>query len=177
MNSRVALIGVVIALLAGVAFAQQVTPPGEAAQTTHAPVPLDGRWLRSGLQVNEQHRANDPAATSALAVLAYVRGVIDVTNLNISKALMLDKGFQSNQHDAKKQKATTGIVLVTGMWHLSYQAFVPLWNTAYATANLQMDQIDQIVLNFLDAHPEKWDADAHELIISALADKFPAKTE
>lgn len=177
MNLRAALIGVVAVVLASTAIAQEVTPPGTEAKTAPAPVALDGRWLRSGLQAYDKLRTKDPAAITALAVLSYVRGVIEVTNSNIALATLAAKSLNTKQKDANGQKANVREEVFAGTLNLCYGMFAPLSSTAYVDANLQIDQIVQITLNYLDAHPEQWDKSAHELIIAALVDKFAAKTK
>ena len=48
-----------------------------------------------------------------------------------------------------------------------------LWKTNFIESEFKFDQYAQIILNYIEAHPEKWDERADELILRALIDTFP----
>jgi hypothetical protein len=53
--------------------------------------------------------------------------------------------------------------------------FAPLWNTAFLNSGFDIEQYVQLISNYLEAHLEKWNKRADNLIEDALVDAFPAK--
>lgn len=140
----------------------------------------DGRWLRAGIR--EYQRYNDKAANQTLAEVSrgvgtifYIRGVLDEIWSTVFKARLQEMILNTSKTSADP-KAKLNPKLMKGM-HGSDGYFAPLWKTDYFNSGFQIDQYVQIISNYLDAHPEKWDQHAQDLIGDAMASAFPAKTE
>jgi hypothetical protein len=140
----------------------------------------DGRWLRAGIR--EYQRFNEKAANQTLAeanqavdTVYYIRGVLDAIWSITLKAQVQEMVINTSKNTADP-KVKLNPNLVQGMRQDDH-FFAPLWNTDFTNAGFQIDQYMQIISNFLDAHPDKWDKHAQDLISDAMVAAFPSKAE
>jgi len=131
----------------------------------------DGRWLRNGIREYQRYtnRAASADGPAGLAAAYYIRGVLDELTVATLRARVQDR-LLNESNNTTDPKAKLGM-------RADYDFFAPLWKSGFVDSDLQADQCMQMISNYLDAHPEKWNLPAIQLIEQAMLAAFPPKTE
>jgi hypothetical protein len=157
----------------GVAFA--LFTQYVAAEESPPQVERNGTWLRSEIRQYEKFQNKEPQsladASQAVAIIFYVRGVLDVQFALHTKATVQGLIIQGSQElKNPKQKLPQCDI---DCLRTSNKFFVPLSQTEFFAANHSMDQYMQVIKNYLEKHPEKWARTADNIIEWAMLDAFP----
>jgi hypothetical protein len=138
----------------------------------------DGRWLKAGIQQYETFQAAQKDhsiplsvedAGGAMMFVGYFRGVLDVHYSLAMRARYLTEGANKAREE-KRASREWARGSNDGMWVL-----VPLARSEFPDRKYELDQYAQMLKNYLEKHPEKWDTDAETLIEYMLWETFPQK--
>lgn len=139
----------------------------------------DGRWLREGLRYYKQYLDKDrslslPNMGRGTLVAGYVRGVLDLLHSYTVAGIVDEEQLVKwqNSHDPHpKFSADT----IKGMQY-GVDEYAPLWKTDFNKGQMQFDQTIQVILNYIDAHPERWDDGADLLVGESMVALFAPKS-
>ncbi len=138
-------------------------------------VDRNGDWLISGIRVYERIRDNTGTVTLADAqtanlVFGYIRGVLDVQDSNVLKALISEAVI----NEARKTHSKLNPVLIQQL-NAAANEYAPLWNSDFYTTEMTADRMMEIVKVYLEKHPERWGKHANDLIEAAFLDAMGKK--
>jgi hypothetical protein len=127
--------------------------------------PRDGRWLREGIR--DYQRVTDKVAnqleeSQGLRTASYIMGVLDEIRSTVIKAQLQEAVINASKKTADPTSKVDPRLLEEMENDGHY--FAPLWNTDFLKSHFQLAQYAQIISKYLDAHPEKWDKEANELL-------------
>jgi len=133
-------------------------------------VERNGDWLMSGIASYERLQKGDSKlsaqdAQTGMLVFGYVRGVLDVQDSNVMKALVAQRALQSATKDRKDldPAAVQQIDALTAY-------YVPLSHSEYANTQFTEAQALKIVKLYVQQHPEQRAQRASQLIEAAFMD-------
>jgi hypothetical protein len=137
-------------------------------------VERNGDWLMSGIRTYERLQSGDTNlspqdAQIAMLVFGYIRGVLDVQDSNVMKALVAQGAIQNATKDRQKLDPTA----VQQMDALAGY-YVPLSHSEYANTQFTAAQAVKIVRLYLEQHPDQRAQRASQLIEAAFLDALPA---
>jgi hypothetical protein len=133
-------------------------------------VERNGNWLMSGIGSYERLQKGDSKlspqeAQSGMLVFGYIRGVLDVQDSNVMKALVAQGAIQKAIRDQKNVDAAA----VQQLDALT-NYYVPLSRSEYANTQFTPDQAVKIVKLYLQQHPDQRAQRASQLIEAAFID-------
>jgi hypothetical protein len=134
----------------------------------------DGSWLIDGIRQYErtrdrvQNQSADELARTYM-ITGYIRGVLDVQAMLVLKADF----YRPKDANGKLTDITKLSKAEVQKIHDTSTYFVPLSDTRYyVVQDMTFDQSVQIIKNYLEKHPERWNVYAFQLIEDALLESL-----
>ena len=134
----------------------------------------NGDWLMSGIRSYERLQQGDAKlspqdAQMGMLVFGYIRGVLDVQDSNVMKALVAQGAIQSATKN-NQQLDPSALQQIDAL--TAY--YVPLSHSDYANTQFTAAQAVKIVELYLAQHPDQLKQRASQLIEAAFLDTLTA---
>jgi hypothetical protein len=141
--------------------------------TAAAPNERDGSWLINGIRQYERNRDRQnqsfDEAMLGVRVTGYIRGVLDKEmDIVLRASFNIPKDADGKVIDMKKLGQTEARKLYDTNTY-----FAPLWKTRFLSEERTLDQDIQIIKNYLEKHPDRWNVPAVQLIEEAMLEALP----